>query len=74
MENFFFVATQVGVLFSLMAVGAICRKFRLLDEASVKGVVNVLVLVVTPCLIVDCFQRPFDPARSRLQRQKSATA
>ena len=65
MDNFFFVATQVGVLFSLMAVGALCRKFRLLDEASVKGVVNVLVLVVTPCLIVDCFQRPFDPSSLR---------
>lgn len=65
MENFFFVATQVGILFSLMAVGALCRKFRLLDGASVKGVVNVLVLVVTPCLIVDCFQRPFDPSSLR---------
>lgn len=62
MENFFFVATQVGVLFSLMAVGAVCRKLRLLEEASVKGIVNVLVLVVTPCLIVDSFQRPFDPS------------
>ena len=65
MENLLFVATQVGVLFSLMAVGALCRKLRLLDEASVKGVVNVLVLVVTPCLIVDCFQRPFDPSSLR---------
>ena len=62
MDNFLFVSTQVGVLFSLMAVGALCRKLRLLEEASVKGIVNVLVLVVTPCLIVDSFQRPFDPS------------
>ena len=74
MDNFFFVATQVGVLFSLMAVGALCRKFRLLDEASVKGVVNVLVLVVTPCLIVDCFQRPFDPASLRSMGMAFAVA
>lgn len=65
MENLLFVATQVGVLFSLMAVGALCRKLKLLDDASVKGIVNVLVLVVTPCLIVDCFQRPFDLASLR---------
>lgn len=65
MDNFIFVATQVGVLFSLMAVGALCRKLRLLEEAAVKGMVNVLVLVVTPCLIVDSFRRPFDPSSLR---------
>lgn len=62
MDNLVLVAGQVGVLFALMAVGAVCRRAKLLDDASVKGVVNVLILVVTPCLIVDCFQRPFDPA------------
>jgi len=65
MDNLLLVAGQVGVLFALMAVGAVCRRAKLLDDASVKGVVNVLILVVTPCLIVDCFQRPFDPARMK---------
>ena len=65
MHNLATVATQVGVLFALMAVGALCRRIRLLDEASVKGIVNVLILAVTPCLIVDVFQRPFDPAMLR---------
>ena len=62
MANLVTVATQVGVLFALMGVGALCRRCRLLDEASVKGIVNVLILIVTPCLIVDVFQRPFDPS------------
>ena len=62
MQNLATVAAQVGVLFALMAVGAVCRRVRLVDEASVKGIVNVLLLVVTPCLIIDSFQRPFDPA------------
>ena len=65
MHNLATVATQVGVLFALMAVGALCRRIRLLDEASVKGIVNVLILAVTPCLIIDVFQRPFDPAMLR---------
>ena len=65
MHNLATVATQVGVLFALMAVGALCRRVRLLDEASVKGIVNVLILAVTPCLIIDVFQRPFDPAMLR---------
>ena len=62
MANLIIVATQVGVLFALMAVGFACRKLKLLDDAAVKGLVNVLVLIVTPCLVVDCFQRPFAPA------------
>lgn len=60
MQNLATVAAQVCVLFALMAVGAVCRRVRLVDEASVKGIVNVLLLVVTPCLIIDSFQRPFD--------------
>ena len=60
MQNLATVAAQVGVLFALMAVGAVCRRVRLVDEASVKGIVNVLLLVVTPSLIIDSFQRPFD--------------
>ncbi len=60
MQNLATVAAQVGVLFALMAVGAVCRRARLIDETSVKGIVNVLILVVTPCLIIDSFQRPFD--------------
>lgn len=62
MENLLAVATQVGVLFVLMAVGALCRLSGLIDDSARKGMVNLLILVVTPCLIVDVFQRPFDPA------------
>ncbi len=43
-----------------MGVGAVARKFRLIDEFSVRGMVNVLVLLVTPALIITLFQRPFD--------------
>ena len=60
MQNLATVAAQVGVLFALMAVGAVCRRVRLVDETAVKGMVNVLLLIVTPSLIVDSFQRPFD--------------
>ena len=65
MENFLTVAGQVGILFALMGVGAVCRWTKLVDEASVKGMVNVLLLIVTPCLMVDVFQRPFEPAMLR---------
>ena len=65
MEHIFVISGQVAVLFLLMAVGATLRKVKLLSDASVEGMVNLLILVVTPCLIVDVFQRPFSPSTLR---------
>jgi predicted permease len=65
MQNLLTVALQVGILFALMSVGAICRKLKQIDESSVKGMVNILLMVVTPCLIISVFQRKFDPAMMR---------
>lgn len=62
MENFLLVAKQVAILFVLIGAGAVCRRTRLVDEFSIRGMVNVLVTVVTPALIVECFQRPFESA------------
>lgn len=55
------VALQVAVLFVLMGVGAVCAKTKFLSEAAVKGMVSMLVSVVTPCVIVHAFQREFRP-------------
>ena len=59
-DNFLLVAKQVAILFVLIGAGAVCRKARLVDEFSVRGMVNVLVTIVTPALIIECFQRPFE--------------
>ena len=58
-DGFLLTAQQVGVLFTLMAVGYVCRRRGLFSDAFVKGAVNLLLLVVTPCLIIHVFQRPF---------------
>lgn len=60
MQNFLLVANQVAILFVLIGVGVVCRKAKLVDEFSVRGMVNVLITIVTPTLIVECFQRPFE--------------
>ena len=62
MESLLEVAQQVAVLFVMMGVGAALRRLRMLDDAAVGGMVNILMFVVTPCVVVDCFQRPFDGA------------
>ena len=59
LDGFILTAQQVGVLFALMTVGYVCRKTNFLSDAFVKGCVNLLLLIVTPCLIVHVFQRPF---------------
>ena len=61
-DDFLIVAQQVAVLFVLMGFGAVMRKAGFFKENAIDGIVNVLLLVVTPCLIVDVFQRPFDPS------------
>jgi predicted permease len=58
-EGFLLTAQQVCVLFALMAVGYVCRRKGLFSDAFVKGAVNLLLLIVTPCLIIHVFQRPF---------------
>ncbi len=62
MADFLIVAKQVSILFVLIGAGALCRRVSLIDSASVRGMVNLLIYVVTPALIVDVFQRPFDAA------------
>lgn len=61
-DGFLLTAQQVGVLFALVAVGYVCRRTNFLSDAFIKGAVNLLLLVVTPCLIVHVFQRPFSRA------------
>ena len=63
MENLVTVARQVAILFVLMGFGAVMRKAKFFKGNAIDGIVNVLILVVTPCLIVDVFQRPFDPSK-----------
>ena len=65
MQNLLTVAQQVAILFVLIGVGAVMRRCRLVSTTGVESLVNLLVIVVTPCLIVDVFQRPFDPSMLR---------
>ena len=62
MDNFLTVAQQVAILFVLIGTGAALRKLKVIPEHAIEGLVNLLILVVTPCLIVDVFQRPYDPS------------
>lgn len=60
LDNFFNVGQQVVVLFIMIATGALCRWLKLLSDEAVKGMTNIALFVVTPCIIIISFQhRPF---------------
>lgn len=49
------LSQQVVILFVLMAVGFIATKTNLITDKSIPSFVNVLLYIVTPCLIVNSF-------------------
>lgn len=59
-DSLLIIARQVVILFVLMGAGVLMRKTRILQEDTIGGIVNILLVVVTPCLVVDVFRRPFD--------------
>ena len=61
MENFLIVARQVAVLFVLMGFGSLFRRLKIVSDDGLQSLVNILIYFITPCLIVDVFQRPFAP-------------
>lgn len=56
------VTQQVLILFILIGAGFLCGKARLFSDAAVKSCADIVLYVVTPCVIIDSFIRPFDPA------------
>lgn len=61
LSNFITVGEQVLILFILIAVGFVCGKINMFNDNSVKNMTDFVLLIVTPCVIIECFQRDFDP-------------
>ena len=63
LDSLSLVSKQVGILFALMVVGFLCNRRKLLNATAIKGVTELLVLIVTPCVIVHSFiQQKFAPS------------
>lgn len=54
------VGEQTCVLFVLIAVGFVCRKTGLLNEKGNQCINNIVIYLVTPCVIIKSFQREFN--------------
>jgi malate permease and related proteins len=58
-------ATQVTIMFGLMAVGWVAFKLGWIRDEALKGMTNLLLYLVSPAVTVLAFQRPFEAARLR---------
>ena len=65
LSNLSTVVMQVAVLFILIATGTICRKVGFLDKNSVKHLTNIVLYIVTPCVIINSFDRSYDKHLAR---------
>ena len=59
-ENFLTVGQQVIILFILIGVGFVCGKTKFLADTAVTGITDFVLYVVTPCVMIQSFQREFE--------------
>ena len=58
-------ATQVAIMFGLMAVGWVAYRAKWLGTEALRGLTNLLLFLVVPAVTIQAFQRPFDAGRLR---------
>ena len=62
LASFLTVSQQVAILFILIGIGFICGKTKFLADTAVTGMTDFVLYIVTPCVMLQAFQRPFDAA------------
>lgn len=62
LQNILTVAEQVMILFILIGMGFAAGKTKLINNPVASGITNVVLYFVTPCVIINSFQREYDPA------------
>lgn len=60
LNNFLTVGHQVLILFILIMLGFVAGKTKLFSEAGAKSMTNIVLYTVTPCVIIEAFQREFN--------------
>ncbi|MCQ2604343.1 MAG: AEC family transporter [Spirochaetia bacterium] len=61
-QTFLSVAQQTAILFILIFTGFICSKKNFFSASTMRELSRFILYVVTPCVIIDSFHRPYDPA------------
>lgn len=59
LENFLMIAQQVLILFIMIFIGFICGKRGIITDDSAHHLTDIVLYVVTPCVMLSAFQRKF---------------
>ncbi|HBG36360.1 MAG TPA: malate transporter, partial [Treponema sp.] len=59
-ESFITVVQQVIILFVLIGIGFGLTKKKLFSEKTIAELTTFILYLVTPCVIIESFNRPFD--------------
>lgn len=59
-DNFFMVSQQVVILFILIGIGFLCGKVKFLNDNAAKKLTDIVLYIVTPCVMINSFQREFN--------------
>lgn len=62
LTNFLTVSQQVIILFIMIGIGFVCGKTKFLADTAVTGMTDFVLYIVTPCVMIQAFQRHFDAA------------
>ncbi len=62
LQNFLTVGQQVVIIFILIAVGCACGKAKIINDNGARCLTNIVLYVVTPCVMLDVFRRDFEPS------------
>jgi len=59
------VAKQVIIIFGLIMIGFFMTKKKMLGEKGVKDMTTVLLYVVTPCVLLTSYRKPFEASEAK---------
>lgn len=59
-ESFIIVGTQVFILFILIGLGFLATRNKLITKDGVSTMTEIMLYLVTPCVIINAFQKDFD--------------
>lgn len=62
---FTLILMQLIKMFLILILGFICYKIKLIDQKGNSALSNLLLMIVNPLLIIDCYQMEYDPALVR---------
>ena len=60
LNSFMVVGTQVLILFILIGLGVLGTKCRLITKEGVSTMTEIMLYLVTPCVMINAFQKDFD--------------